>query len=202
MTRNTARTTSCAKKPSAHPTLRAKRLGVLVMALCSPMLSQAATPAERIEQLKARAATLPGPCPFFDATVVQKVFPNSANGAAFKRRDKPYPSCTYTWKGKQPKSMKIGEHVVSVPSEGRLTLTRAPSRVEAKDWERVLLGYRNQQLAPVPELGTYAGWSAQRRQLSWIAKGHVFHVAVEDDDQPDAQQKNAMAVAVELMRTH
>jgi hypothetical protein len=179
-----------------------KRAGVLVLALFSPLLAHALTPAERLEQLKARSASLPGPCPFFDATVLHRVFPNSANEAAFKRREKPYPSCTYTWKAKQSQSMKIGEHVVNVPSEGRLTLTRAPSRAEAKDWERVLLGYRNQPLTPVPELGRYAGWSDKRRQLSWIAKGHVFHVAVEDNDQPDALQKNAMAVAAELMRTH
>lgn len=65
-----------------------------------------------------------------------------------------------------------------------------------------MTGYKNQQLTPVPELGPYAVWSAQRRQLSWIAKGHIFHVAVEDDDQPADQQKNAMVVAAELTRTH
>ena len=202
MTHDVPRSASGAAPACTRPAAWAGQLGVLALALWSPQLAQAATPAERLEQLKARTASLPGPCPFFDAAVVQKLFPNSAAEAAFKRRDKPYPSCTYTWKAKQPKTMKIGEHVVKVPSEGRLTLTRAPSRVAAKDWERVLLGYRNKPLTPVPELGTYAGWSDKRRQLSWIAKGHVFHVAVEDDDQPDAQQKNAMAVAAELMRTH
>ncbi len=185
-----------------RPTPWSNKLGMLALALCSPMLAHAITPAEKIEQLKAHAATPPGPCPFFDVAVVHKVFPNSINEAAFKRRDKPYPSCTYTWNAKHVNTMKMGGREVKVPSEGRLTLTKAQTRVEAKDWERVLTGYRNQQLSPVPELGQYAVWSAQRRQLSWIAKGHVFHVAVEDDDQPDAQQKNAMAVAAELIRTH
>ena len=143
-----------------------------------------------------------GPCPFFDAAVVHKIFPNSSNEAVFKRRDKPFPSCTYLWNAKQMNSVKMAGRTVKVPSEGRLTLTKVATRNEAQDWTRVLTGYKNQQLTPMTELGKYAVWSPQRRQLSWIAKGHIFHVAVEDDDQPDDQQKNAMAVAAELIRTH
>lgn len=185
-----------------RPTPWPNQLGMLALALCAPMLAHSTTPAEMMELVQAHAATPQGPCPFFDATLVQKLFPNSSNEAVFKRREKPYPSCTYIWKAKTKNTMKMAGRDVQIPSEGRLTITRAPSRVAAKDWERVLMGYPNQQLTPVPELGQYAIWSAKRRQLSWIAKGHVFHVAVQDDDQSDAQQKNAMAVATELVRTH
>lgn len=202
MTRCTNRP-ACGVTPSRlRPKQWTKPLGVLAMALCSPMLAQAATPAEMMARVRAHAATPQGPCPFFDATVVHKIFPNSSNEAVFKQREKPYPSCTYIWTAKHMNAVKMAGMVAKVPSEGRLTLTKAPSRVEAKDWERVLMSYKNQTLIQVPELGPYAVWSAQRRQLSWIAKGHVFHVAVEDDDQPDTQQANAMAVAAELIRTH
>lgn len=163
---------------------------MLAMVLCAPTLVQAGT------------AGLEGPCPFFDAAVVQKIFPGSTHKAKFKRRDKPFPSCTYLWTAKHTNTLAMAGQQVKVRSEGRLTLTKVVTRREASDWERVLLGYRKQQLTPVPELGQYAVWSAQRRQLSWIAKGHIFHVAVQDDDQPDAQQANAMAVAAELIRTH
>ena len=193
---------SAAKQPTARPTRWAKPLGVMALVLCSPMLAHAATPAEMLKRVQAHGATPQGPCPFFDVAVVQKIFPNSSNEASFKRREKPYPSCTYLWAAKHMNAVKMAGMVAKVPSEGRLTLTKAPTRVEAKDWERVLMSYKNQQLTQVPELGQYAVWSAQRRQLSWIAKGHVFHVAVEDDDQPDNQQANAMAVAAELIRTH
>jgi hypothetical protein len=186
----------------ACPTPWVKPLGVLAMALCSPMLAHSATPAEMMKRVRAHAATPEGPCPFFDAAVVHKVFSNSSNEATFKRREKPFPSCTYLWKGQHMNTVKIGGIEAKVPSEGRLTLTKAPTRSEAQDWSRVLSSYKNQQLTQVPELGQYAVWSAQRRQLSWIAKGHVFHVAVEDDDQPTAQQKNAMVVVAELIRTH
>ncbi len=158
------------------------------MTLCVPMLARTAEPQ--------------GPCPFFDAAVVKKIFPNSTNEAVFKRRDKPFPSCTYIWNAKKKATMEMAGRQVQVPSEGRLTLTEVATRSEAKDWERVLMGYKNQQLIPVPALGQYAVWSDKRRQLSFIARGYVFHVAVEDADQPDAQQKNAMAVAAELVRTH
>jgi hypothetical protein len=166
------------------------------------MLAHSATPAEMMKRARSHAATPEGPCPFFDAAVVQKIFPNSSNEATFKRRDKPFPSCTYIWNAKHMNSVTMAGRTVKVPSEGRLTLTKVATRNEAQDWKRVLTGYKNQQLTPVPELGQYGVWSTQRRQLSWIAKGHIFHVAVEDDDQPDDQQKNAMAVAAELIRTH
>lgn len=184
----------------ARPASWANSLGVLTLVLCTPLLAQASSLKDKIAQ--ARTAKPQGPCPFFDVAVVHKVFPHSSNEAQFKSRDKPYPSCTYIWTAKNKSTMKMAGREVQVPSEGRLTLTKAPSRVAANDWERVLMGYKNQQLTPVPELGQYAVWSAQRRQLSWIAKGHVFHVAVEDADQPETQQKSAMAVAAELIRTH
>lgn len=188
MTQPTSATVRCPTSSSVGRCLWSEKLGLLIVAMCAPTLGLAAAPQ--------------GPCPFFDVAVVHKVFPNSTNEAVFKRRDKPFPSCTYIWNAKHMNSVKMGGLVVKVPSEGRLTLTKAPIRVEVKDWDRVLLGYGKQQLTPVPELGQYAVWSAQRRQLSWISKGHVFHVAVENDDHPDAQQQNAMAVAAELIRTH
>ncbi|OAD39555.1 hypothetical protein LPB72_21510 [Hydrogenophaga crassostreae] len=202
MTHHLSRSASAATPASARPPRWARQLGALTMILCSPMLAHALTPAERLQQIKARAAGPQGPCPFFDVAVVHKIFPSSSNESVFKRREKPYPSCTYIWTAKHMNAVKMAGMVAKVPSEGRLTLTKAPTRVEAKDWERVLMSYKNQPLIQVPELGQYAVWSAQRRQLSWIAKGHVFHVAVEDDDQPGAQQANAMAVAAELVRTH
>ena len=202
MNHDTVPAEPCATPAFPRPTPWSNKIGVLALVLCWPLLTQATTPAERLLQRENRTRGLPGPCPFFDAAVVQKVFPNSTNEATFSRREKPYPSCSYIWKAKTKNTMKMAGRDVQIPSEGRLTITRAPSRVAAKDWERVLMGYPNQQLTPVPELGQYAIWSAKRRQLSWIAKGHVFHVAVQDDDQPDAQQKNAMAVAAELVRTH
>ena len=181
-------------------TLRLNNLCLLVVALCTPMLVQADTLKERVAQ--GRAATPEGPCPFFDAAVVKRIFPNSANEPIFKRREKPFPSCTYIWKASKMNTLKMAGQPVAVPSEGRLTLTEVATRSEAKDWERVLMGYKNQQLTPIPALGQYAVWSDKRRQLSFIAKGHIFHVAVEDIDQPEAQQKNALAVAAELVRTH
>jgi len=202
MTHRRYRNPSSAPPASARPLRWAKPLGVLAMALCSPMLAHAATPAEMMKRVQAHAATPQGPCPFFDVAAVHKIFPNSSSEAVFRQREKPYPSCTYIWAAKHMNAVKMAGMVAKVPSEGRLTLTKAPTRVEAKDWERVLMSYKNQPLIQLPELGQYAVWSAQRRQLSWIAKGHVFHVAVEDDDQPDAQQANAMAVAAELIRTH
>lgn len=202
MTHCLHRTAACAVPASDRPPRWAKPIGVLAMALWSPMLAHSATPAEMMKKVRAHAATLEGPCPFFDAVVVEKTFPNSSNEAVFKRRDKPFPSCTYLWNAKHMNGVKMAGRTVMVPSEGRLTLTKVATRNEAQDWERVLTGYKNQQLTPVPELGPYAVWSAQRRQLSWIAKGHIFHVAVEDDDQPADQQKNAMVVAAELTRTH
>lgn len=200
MNHDTLRTGPGATPAAAGPTHWPNTLGMLAMVLCAPMLAQAGTLREAIAQ--GRTAGLEGPCPFFDAAVVQKIFPNSSNEAVFKRRDKPFPSCTYIWTAKNMNTIKMAGQQVKVPSEGRLTLTKVVTRFEASDWERVLLGYRKQQLTPVPELGKYAVWSAQRRQLSWIAKGHIFHVAVEDNDQPEAQQANAMAVAAELIRMH
>lgn len=156
--------------------------------LCLPALGLAAAPE--------------GPCPFFDVTMVQRIFPNSTNKATFKRRDKPFESCTYLWKSKHPRLVKMAGREVPVPLEGRLTLTKVATRAEDRDWERVLQGYRKQKLEPVPELGKHAVWSAQRRQLSWIAKGHIFHVAVQDSDQPDLQRKSAMTVAAALNQRH
>ena len=186
----------------AHPRRWAKQLGALIVVLCSPMLAHAVTPAERLQQIRARADGPQGPCPFFDAAKVLKIFPRSSDEAKFKRRDKPFPSCTYRWRGERMNTVKIGGREAKVPSEGRLTLTQVVTRNEAQDWKRVLTGYKKQPLTPVSELGPNAVWSAQRRQLSFVAKGHIFHVAVEDDDAPDSQQKNAMEVAAELIRTH
>jgi hypothetical protein len=186
----------------AHPSRWAKQLGALTMVLCLPMLVHALTPAERLQKTQARAAGPQEPCPFFDVAIVYKIFPHSSNEATFKRRDKPFPSCTYIWNAKHMNTVKMGGLEAKVPSEGRLTLTQVATRNEAQDWKRVLTSYSKLQLTQVPELGQYAVWSPQRRQLSWIAKGHIFHVAVEDADQPEDQQVNAMAVAAELIRTY
>lgn len=137
-----------------------------------------------------------GPCPYFDEAMVRKIFPASVNDAELKRRERRIQTCTFTWTAQK------GGRERKAASQGRLTLAKVAARVEAKDWERVLQGYGKQTLEPLPKLGTYAVWSEQRSQLSMIAKGHIFHVTVQDDDQPDAKKTHALAVADELIRRH
>ncbi|MEZ5706406.1 MAG: hypothetical protein R3E56_14705 [Burkholderiaceae bacterium] len=119
-----------------------------------------------------------GPCPFFDEAVTRKIFPASANEPQLERRDRRIQTCAYIWSTKpQDRNAK-----------GRLTLAKTDVRVEAKDWPRVLNGYGNLPLTPVPELGPHAVWSDQRSQLSMIAKGHIFHVTIEDGSPPEANK--------------
>lgn len=137
------------------------------MAMCASTLAQAAEPQ--------------GPCPFFDVAVVQKFF-EQIERSGVQTPGKTQSVLHLHLERETHEQRQDGRAHGEVSFRRAADAHQGPTLTEAKDQERVLLSYSKQQLTPVPELGQYAVWSPQRRQLAWIAKGHIFHVAVENDD--------------------
>jgi hypothetical protein len=130
------------------------------------------------------------------------MFPASKNELSSKYKDKRKPSCTFTWKSNTVQVKELLGQKVEIPAESRVNITRVTVRSKDSDWQRVLNGYATQPLTQVQNIGTKAVWSEKRHQLSFITNEYVFHVAVEDPDQPAAEQKNAELIAQMLLGLH
>ncbi len=145
----------------------------------------------------ASAAGQESSCELLDTAEVVYLVPAAAN-AQVRSREKPYPSCTYTWPAAKPIQKSIGGRVMEMPGEGRLTLTLAAVKDAETDWSRVIASYGNQELLDVPAVGTSAVWSAQRHQLSVLAGSHIIHVALENPDEPGVEYESAVRLALLL----
>jgi len=164
------------------------RMTILLLLFCmvSPAPARAETPAQ------AQA------CALLDTSEVVYLIPAAVN-AEIRSREKPYPSCTFIWPTARPVQKTIGGHVMEFPGEGRLTITVAGVREPDADWRRVIASYGGQELLDVPAVGKTAVWSAQRRQLSVLAKLHIVHVALENTDGTDTEYENAVRLALLLV---
>lgn len=140
-------------------------------------------------------------CPLLTLVDLQATFPASKNLIQSKYTEKRNPSCTFIWKSNVQVKELLG-HRVDIPRESRLTITRAEIYSIENDWQRVLTSYGTQALIDVQNLGIKAVWSVKRHQLSVITDKYVFHVAVENPDQPTAEQKNAEHIAQQLLVSH
>lgn len=140
-------------------------------------------------------------CPLLDEVEVTYLLPAAA-GAQVRTRDKPWPSCTFTWTAALPIRKTIGGQVMEIPGEGRLTITVVAVQDPDADWERVLNKYRGEDPVGVPAVGRRAVWSVQRRQLSIQAERHLYHVALENPDEPSAEQETAVRFGLLLVDQH
>lgn len=141
-------------------------------------------------------------CPLLKPADVLAIFPASKNESSSKYKEKPYPSCTFIWKSNTVQIKEFSGHRIEIPGESRVSITRAEVRSKDSDWQRVLAAYGTQPLTDVQHIGIKAVWSEKRHQLSVMTDEYVFHIAVEDPDQPAAEQKNAQHIAQLLLTRH
>jgi len=140
-----------------------------------------------------------GVCPLLDPGLVVKHFPAGGDNFKVRYREKPYASCTFTWKSVAKKTISVAGQIIESPGEGRLSVTRAAVRSAQPDWLRVLNQYGEEDLLEVEGIGERAVWSSRRSQLSVQDAKYLVQVAVEDPDKPDNLTQNAIAIAVELL---
>lgn len=140
-------------------------------------------------------------CPLLEAGEVAHLLP-AAVEAKVSSRDKPWPTCSFTWRAAHSVAMTVGGQVMEVPGEGRLTITMAALKNPDGDWQRVLISYGDQELLEVPAVGRRAVWSAQRKQLSVQAEGHLYHVALTNPDDPAAEYETAVRLGLLLVDMH
>jgi hypothetical protein len=141
-------------------------------------------------------------CPLIKQVDVLAIFPASKNAFSSKYREKPFPSCTFIWKSNTVQVKEFSGNKVEFPGESRVSITRAAVRSKDKDWQRVLAGYGTQPLTNIQNIGIKAVWSEKRHQLSVMTDAYVLHVAVEDPDQPTAEQQNAEHIAQLVLSRH
>jgi len=146
----------------------------------------------------AGSAGLESDCPMFDANQVQALFP-AASKLGMKSREKPYPTCTFTWASATPERRTIGNQVIESPGQGRLTLTRAVVKSATADWDRVLKSYGDETLQSVEDVGDRAVWSQRRSQISAQNAGFIVHVALSNPDAPDESLATAIEIAQQLL---
>ena len=139
-------------------------------------------------------------CPLFKSADVLAIFPASKNEFISKVRGKKSPSCTFIWKSDTLEFKEFGGQKVKIPGEGRVSITRASIASKDVAWKRVIQSYGKHPLIEVENIGNKAVWSARRHQLSLLTDNYVIHVAVEDADNPDAEQKNAEQVAQLILK--
>lgn len=147
-------------------------------------------------------AQLPGTsedCPFMTRDAVVHYFADATNQLKVRFREKPYPSCTFTWKTDKTKVMTIVGREMTVPVEGRLTLTKAPIKNLDIDWQRVISSYKSESLSEIPDIGTKAVWSDKRQQLSVLTDAEAYHVAVEVGDESSQHRDAAIRIAQQLL---
>lgn len=152
--------------------------------------------------LRSAAADAPGDtgeCPMLESSEVAYLFPAARDTLQTRFRSRPFPSCTFTWQAIREARQVIGGQTIAVPGNGRLTITRAATRSPQQDWQKVLASYGSEALQDVPAIGRRAVWSHKRSQLSVLATGHIYHVAVDDTDNPDLILERAGQTALLLV---
>lgn len=142
-----------------------------------------------------------GVCTFFEPSVVPSYFPASHGSLKVRFRDRPYDACTFTWKSKKSSIREIAGQKIEIPGEGRLTLTRVSVKSPVADWQRAISSYGTEKLKEIPGVGGQAVWSDRRHQLSFMTvdRVYLFHVAIEDSDNPLLMEDTAGKIALRLI---
>ena len=157
--------------------------------------SNSATSENQVENKQAEETTGPeSPCELISEADVRSLFaiPDEIQ-IEVKDRVLTYPTCTYIWKDE-----KVTKIIQAGPKEMHIKMASELMIVMVKDagesmYNTSIKVYKD--IESVENVGEMASWGTEMAQLTFLAKGYMFHVHVKASDDDMDNKAKAIEVA-------
>lgn len=149
------------------------------------------------DNMEASVSDINSPCQLITAKDVRQRFaiPDSTN---LDQQDKvlTYPTCIYKWKGGLTQTKTIGGTDYTIDLKSELFIVMFKGATE-KNYQASIKVYPDGKA--ISSIGEKATWSDERSQLSFLAKGYLFHITVKAYEDNAKNKQQAMGVAKEIL---
>ena len=173
-------------------------LPFFVIACNSNGESNSSSTETQVENKKAPESGPESPCELISEADVRSLFavPEEIQ-IEMKDRVLTYPTCSYIWKDE-----KVTKIIQAGPKEMHIKMASELMVVMVKDagesmYNTSIKVYKD--IESVENVGEMASWGTEMAQLTFLAKGYMFHVHVKASDDDAENKAKAMEVANKII---
>lgn len=133
------------------------------------------------------------PCEVITIETIIRVFNLDDIEIEAEAKDDSYPTCKYTWKGMNKRSMDVGGQQTVIDIESMVMIIMVDFKVGKSAFDAAKKSYTD-ELEDV-EIGDNAVWSNKRRQITVLADKNLFHVKVNFTTDNDKNKEKAIELS-------